>query len=570
MRPSSIIGIFLVILVGSLAASTSQEIIPLTSTIYEDMDTLYLASRLGTPSRARPWTKNEARKILSRVTRENQTQVIQRLYDSIESLIASDLPFAYSDEFQFDIDLTLNLEMYWHTNTSEFVKDTDWIYGFEERKPLVKIDLEFALENIFYVGTNLQYGRNRYAPEDMFLEVGGDSGVTIGSTIDEDMEKGRILEHSSIYSQSILTNMLYPTYNLDMQIPKRAVASVGGKHWNFSLSRDRIQWGNGKSGNFIIDDHVDYHEFSRFTVFTDSFKYDWLNVFFETNPSMEESTSSDTEFRMLMAHRLEFRLSPRIVLAISENVMYRNSVFNFRYVNPAFIYHNLNSSNMFNAIAHMEIDFILGNTTRLYGQFVLDQAVAPHEPSHQPDAFGFLSGVEHAWILSKGIFSSSLEFALTSPAMYQRENVDFLFFRKYHGNGTKRVSHIDYIGYPYGGDVQVLQIDSSYNMPQFGSVGVTIIGLQHGGVNIFTPNSEVQSNYENTPSGGEVYESGVVSLWADISPPSMTIFGAQLGLWGQLDWVGKRIFVKPGQSQGGYYKNMKQDFQINLGVSLAF
>jgi hypothetical protein len=48
-------------------------------------------------------------------------------------------------------------------------------------------------------------------------------------------------------------------------------------------------------------------------------------------------------------------------------VMYQADTVNLRYLNPAFIFHNLNNRSMFNAIAHAELDIMLYRGLNLYG-----------------------------------------------------------------------------------------------------------------------------------------------------------------------------------------------------------
>ena len=61
----------------------SQESFPLGSSFYGDMDLLYLVTGKGTASNARPWTKAEARIILSRIERGGLAPVAAKLYDSL-------------------------------------------------------------------------------------------------------------------------------------------------------------------------------------------------------------------------------------------------------------------------------------------------------------------------------------------------------------------------------------------------------------------------------------------------------------------------------------------------------
>ena len=544
--------------------TVSQKIVPLASSVYNDMDLLYLITGNGTPSNARPWTITETSRILDRIDKDQLEGSSAALYEAIEDYLAEKPDVVTEDGFRFDAGFTYNFEGYYHSNGEEFSTDTAWIYGFEDRKPMIKLDLAFELNPFLYSFTDLQYSRNRFTDRDVFYEYDADgpNPGNIGSIIASG-DGATIVSTSHIYSQKFMTNFLYPTYDLDFQTPKRAVVSFGDSRWNINISRDKVKWGNGHSGNFIIDDHVDYQEFFRVSGFSDVFKYDLLYVFFETNPATGEGASADEEFRMLMAHRLEFRILDSLTFAISENIMYRNDVLNLRYLNPANIYHNLNSRQLFNAIAHVELDFSPIPKLNFYGQYVLDQAVAPNESAAQADATGFLAGLEYATATEFGILSSSLEFAQTSPALYRREYVDFLMFRRYHGNGTSFVSHVDYIGYQYGGDVQLLQWDVGLRVLPDLEFSFRTIAMRQGEVDYFTSNADVNAIRVPAPSGDEITERVVVSLGGNAILPEFLPW-LESSVWVQVDFIGQRVHVKSTES----YKDEASDVQITVGMSL--
>jgi len=515
------------------------------------MDLLYILQGYSRPSSARPWSVNEASLILSRVKGGSE------LYAKIAKMLNRTMRISLADGFQADVSLDLNLEMYVHSNKEEFKTDRDWLYSFEERKPLLKLNFTFLVGDFFYIFTDLQYGRNRFTDQDDLVSVGGSSTKVVGSIIDNTMDEGKLISSSWTYSQPFLTNILWPTHDLDMQVPKRAVISVGGNQWNFNLSRDRTEWGHGKTGNLIIGGHTDFHEFAKLNVFTNFFKYEWVNLFFETNPSYKESLSADKEFRIFMAHRLEFRPHAKVTFTLSENIMYRNDVFSFRYLNPAFIYHNLNSSTMFNAIAHLELDYTPIKGVNVYGQFALDQATAPNEPDSQAPAYGWLAGLEYATGLKRGYLLTSLEFVYNSPAMYRRKDVDFLMFRRYptniQGSGGHFYSHIDYVGYKWGGDLQALQLEVVYKHLGWGEIGLKLFGLRLGEVDYFTSNSVVNSVRERAPSGVDVQEKGIISLWGKTES---FLKYPHLSLQGQLDFIGEL--------------GTKGDVQLTLSSSISF
>ena len=558
------------------ASMMPQEIIPLSSRLYKDMDVLYLVTGNGTPSNARPWSKSEASQILSRIDRASLTKTSAAFYDSILQTISGGLRFQFDDGFQFGVAMDLNFEGYYHTNGTDFNLETDWIRGFEERKHPIRFIFDFGLKDFLFLFCDLQYGQNRFNNLDAWDYFDKIPLVSngIGAIIPKLYTEGVFVTHSFNYSKTFHTNSLplSQSYDIDFQVPKRAVAAVGGDNWNATLSRDRINWGNGHSGNFIVDNHVDYQEFARVVAFTDYFKYDWLNIFFETNPGQGENP--DDEFRIFMAHRLEFRILERITFALSENIMYQNDMFDLRYLNPAFIYHNLNNRSMFNAIAHVELDVALGNGFNAYAQYVMDQARAPNEAPTQADAMGFLGGLEYATVLGPGIMNASLEYALTNPLLYRRDGVDFLMYRKYftHGNpsGPAYVVHLDYIGYPHGGDAQVLQLDIGYRIPSFGEINLQVMGMRHGEMNFFTSHNldgdnDGSANYQGfTPSGDEVDETLVVSLSGEYKIPKI-IRWMEANLYAQMDWIGRRTLVKAT----GIYKDKTSDLQITMGLSIS-
>jgi hypothetical protein len=254
--------------------------------------------------------------------------------------------------------------------------------------------------------------------------------------------------------------------------------------------------------------------------------------------------------------------------------MYQNTVFDFRYLNPAFIYHNLNNSGMFNAIAHAEADFSFAKGFNLYAQFVMDQARAPNEGTAQADAKGYMGGIEYASLIGPGIFTSSLEFVSTDPVLYRREKVDFLMFRKYFTNGNPGgpgyVLSLDYIGYQYGGDAQVLQWDAAYRLPNKGTIGARLFGMRHGEMDFFTSHNTGDNNagYADyagtTPSGDAITETVAASVMGEFQAPRLVSW-ARAKLWAELDWINRRTWTKSTDSRTAW----SADLQLSAGCSLT-
>ncbi len=461
------------------AATGAQEVIPLSSSIYTDMDNLYLLTGLGTPSGSRPWTKSEAQKILSYAEPLVKGSVQQSLYDSVYQIVHEELRWNYSDGFSFSVNLDITAEGYAHTN-SDYDSYTDWVYSFVDRKPMAKVRLDMAVSDYFYTYCDLQYGYGLITYADTLTQ----NSEAIGALIADADSVYVVDQYSTLaqYQSYFASNIIFKSRDFDFQWPKRAIFSVGGDSWNVNFSRDRISWGNSKIGNFILDDHVDFQEYLRFTTFTKYFKYEAMGVFFDT------SYTSDEYFRMLIAHRLEFRPWEKLTIAMSEDVMYKDTVFDVRFLNPAFILHNLNERDKFNAIAHLELAYVPKPGWRVYGQFALDQATAPNEdPTAEDTAWAVSLGMDYAKAYKNGVLSTAIEGSLALPSMYRRDEVDFLMARRYASLHYWNAQKFDYIGSPYGGDAIVGLWELRYRVPEKSEFFFSITTVLKGTVDIYTP-----------------------------------------------------------------------------------
>ncbi len=528
MKKTILFLIALFLIVFPAFSGMDAYMIPLSSDIYKDMDALYLISGEGIPSFSRPWSSAEANIIFSRIDKSKLDENGIMLYSHVEKELKEMEPrWRFSDGFGLGAEIESNFEYYGHTNGEDFVIDDDWVYSYEDRKPFLKAGLEFSVKDFFYTYADLQYTMGRYQGEGAVkYDPDIDFPYGIGAIVGKD-DDVTIVKESRQYYQSHSINLPIASKDFEFDWPKRALISLGGKNWNFTFGRDKISWGESIIGNFIIDDHVQYHDMTRLAFFTDMFKYEWTNLFFETLLHPESGDAGkEREIRMLIAHRLEFRPSSWINLAISENVMYRAPTLNLKYLNPAFILHNLNNASMFNAIAQAELTIQPVKGLKIYGQFVLDQARAPNEGDSQADAWGVLAGIGYTSMMKKGYLSSGIEFAYTTPLLYRRHTVDFLMYQRsftYDLDGS--TMKLYYIGFPYGGDAIVLKGNLYYRMPGIFETGISIEGMLHGEMDMFKSHNSGNDNNENTdikdstPYGNRILESLKVSLYGKYEFP---------------------------------------------------
>lgn len=585
-----------------LAAETvKSKTFPLSSKLYSLMDDLYSLQGFSRPSTSRPWSQSEASLILSRIKREKLSGEEISVYDKIAGIINENLRWNFKG-FSMGLKADLAFEAYIHRNTEDFVKDSNWLRGFERRKPLAKASMDFAISDFFYTYCDLQYGYGRVTRKDSFVSLNPDysgpykyvtSDGYIGSYY---MDKGaHMMIYSAQYGARSATNLIKDSSLFDFDWPKRAVFSLGGDKWNVQYGRDRLEIGNSAFGNMLVDNHTDFEDYFSLTVFSDSFKYQWLNIFLNGISTFGEDPTND--FRIYMIHTLEFRPFENFSFIISENVMYRiasdgknRQVLDFAYLNPSFIFHNLNNRAMFNAIAYAEVNWAPAKRVELYGQFALDQARAPNESSDQSSSWGFTAGSKYTRAIGDGIARFYAEFAYTTPLFYRRDIVDFVKMSRYfhidtedqlqpdgiHSSRFGSYSLIfEFIGFPYGGDCEAFKLGASYTVLDFMSVKVYGRLLQHGEFNLFTPHNYDGSgnpggnsglaNYEGvTPSGTKWLRA--VFLSSNVEFDMKRIFGwPSVTLEAELDWIGKWNY----SSDTGIYSNKRTDTQFTIAINVS-
>ena len=592
MKRKILIAVSIILLFSTafpLAADVASKTFPLSSEIYELMDDLYSLQGLARPSTSRPWSQSEAQLILSRIDENRLNETEKRLFSRIQDIISENLRWNFED-YGIGVKMDLALEGYLHSNDTDFVLDTDWVRGFEYRRPLAKLSMDFSVGSLFYTYCDIQYGYGRVTRFDTFVRLNPDQSA--GGILSSDgyigsykMDSGaHVMVRSEQYSRKAANNILPKSEWFDFIWPKRALVSAGGSNWNLQFGRDRLEIGNSTLGNQLVDNHTDFEDYFSATFFSSGFKYQWTNLFLNGITDNGETRTDDV--RIFMIHTLEFRPVPSLSFIISEDVMFKIAsdgdtaqIVDYSFFNPAFVWHNLNNRSMFNAIAYAEFNWVPFHGTEIYGQFALDQARAPNEGTEQGGAWGLVAGAKYTTSIGDGVARFYAEFAYTTPLLYRRDQVDFVKMTRYfhldtnpggEDNFGSNALVFEYIGFPYGGDVEALELGGVYSLPGF--LKATVYGrfLQQGEFNLYVShnaggNNEGWPNYEgSTPSGTEwtraIYLSSNVEMQMDsfFSWPGVT-------LEAELDWIGKWNFNKETKE----YSGKKTDTQFSIGLNIA-
>lgn len=565
-------------------------IIPLSSPFYDIIDDLYALEGLGSPSDVRPYSAAEAEMFLTQVDEDSLTGYSKTLYDKAASIVEETVRWQFGDGFGLGARLGINPEVYMHINGEDFYNEEQWAYSYDDRKHFLELGLEFSVGDFFYTYADLMYTMGRYSEGATFLSS-EDFSSGIGAllplyeyeeqviTIDGESVtvlvpvpvEYYIVDSSPQYQNGLSSNIPLKSALFEFEWPKRAFVAFGGDMWTLQFGRERLDWGNSRVSNFIIDSHVGYHDVLRLSVFTDHFSYEWDNIFFQTAGRVD--SSYDSGIRILMAHRLEFRPIRYISFAVSENVMYESPSLNLGYMNPGNIYHNLNNRQQFNAIASAELNIMPLRGLDIYAQAVLDQARAPNESASQGSAWGILAGVEYSFSPAEcGVFSLNVEFDYTSPLLYRRDGVDFLMFQR---SVTMDIDastpmKLYYIGYRYGGDVALLHFGADWRLydvtrvylsADFALKGEMDMAYSH---NVDDDNGEYPNYPGTTPSGNLITRFMVVTLGGEYEIPGLPDW-MSLSLSSSLSLVGSQVH----DSVSGTTSDGSFDVQASFALSLS-
>ncbi|MGN0906089.1 MAG: hypothetical protein ACI4NM_02985 [Bullifex sp.] len=556
------------------AARTDSRFIERDSSLYPILDSLFALSSLPSPNTNRPWTESQARLYLSQIDQSLLSEEGKHLCKEAEKIIDSGLRWQVGDEFGISGGITFANEFYAHTNPS-FATEEYWVRSWSDRKPLIRLWGEAASGTIFYTSADLLYRYGRAAKEDhygLLKDIMTADGY-IGSSKLSDPDTTPYVITSKYFSDTFATNFFTDTQNFSFIWPNRAIFSAGGNGWNISFSRDRLKLGKSHIGSLLVDDHSDYSDTLRTTFFNKYFTYDWILMPMNILTGHEEVSPSES--RVYMIHTLDFRILDRVSLKLSENVMWKYSVFDIGYLNPAFFFHNLNNRSMFNALAYIEVNAAITKGLTIYGQYAMDQMRAPHEGSEQADAWGFSAGAEYTFTGPGGVFTLYGEYLLTSPLLYRRDGIDFIKVSRYYHQGSDNdtyghIPFFEYIGYRYGGDTSTAKAGITYLNPAWGSAEASIQLMEHGNMSKYASHNSEGNNggtadiKEATPTGDSVLRAIIISLKAEADLSSILPWPG-IKAYAEADWIGKASYTKAN----GTYTDYASDLQVSLGVSVA-
>jgi hypothetical protein len=484
-----ILSVMAVLLGMTVSAQNMQKVYPVDSAIHTGIKALYMEAGIAPPSSSGPWSAAELRDMLQRLSglqlSEQGAQLYGRLNDALDIRDMTDRTV------QGSIGFNPTIELYLHSNDSDYRLDTDWLYDYDKRRAFVDIPIETFLTDYIYNLTTLAMLKTRFTYNDLTGEINS----------------------SEVFSPLVTSNFPFGealVNHVDLNFPERAVIGIGFDRLNLTLGRDDLKWGSGRTGSLTVGDHLDYYDFLKFTSFHKNFKYTWLvagfdspvwdgqqNSFLELYDEAELILDGDGKIigvrplnrsdnlKMYVAHRFEFRfLRDRARFALTEAMIYQTSTLDFRYLNPAMFYHNLFIRANANSTLTFELDINPFRNINIYASLLVDEFPYPGEdqtaPWAHPTGIGQQYGVETTWPVGPGHLTGWAEYVRTDPLLYLRDKVEYIVHRRVFSMERGISVDRNYLGYQYGNDVIMLAGGVGYDWFDYLAASLSILYKQHG------------------------------------------------------------------------------------------
>lgn len=536
-----VVSFVFVLLVMTVVFAFPGEVIPFGSSFYDDIDMLFILNGQTIPSASRPWTVAEAENELSKIDEAKLTGFMRYLYDQVVSYVRKDY------EASLSVNVDLSPEIYIHTN-QDFNTDDWWVYNYERRKPFGVLALDASVGG-FYAHTELSFGLGRAT---------GDDKLDYYEYIDSfpvDMTDREYVVSSKIYSPYFRFN--FPMTNeANVITPTNGILTYAWKNGSVGIYKSKKEWGKTSIGNFIYDSHISAYNFISAKFFNRLFSFDYT-VMFPYSYLGGSAKAYKIEYQCLfLSHRLQIQILKNLSLAMSENLMYwLKDGFEPLFTNPALFFHNNIQDNLFNAIAHVELEYVPIKGLRIYSQLGVDQGSIPlfEDVGSEDLAAGLIIGAEYLFPLYGGIAGVNLEGAFVTPSMYRRGvmHPDFIIADLITVNRPTdyySLPNVTAMGFPYGGDTLAIKAGCDYRINSL-KCSLSSLFMWKGEQTVVTPKPEKKTGLELT---GDITFSNATSLTAEYG---FTLFN--------------RFPVNATATISGVYSQSRGfDVQISLGVSI--
>ena len=491
----SLSALFFVLSLPVLSAMNDMNIIPLSSPIYEYMDSLYILEGHAATQGARPWTNADLKQQLTRI--EPTSNASKRLYIEIESYLEKN----DNDKITASWNMSIEPSMALHYNNEFFDESDKWANPIQNTK-LIRGEVKLSVLNYFTGKFGLSLGFRDSANSRGYID---DGTYYFQDSTNED-------RFNSIFSTNV---PFISDGSIETDITDNSFVSLGTPYISITLGRGQVSWGNGTMGNLILGNTLPYHDYINISASNNTwFDYNMLISFFSHPQNYYQNFTDEIHgIQLFLGHRFEFRmLSDKLRLTLNEAIMYHSpdNTIDFRIFNPLLILHGLFIPANANSLASLELEYSPIKKLQLYLSIAIDDLAVGDEPkAPENDAtlnmWGITGGVRAAIPINEGYFSILGELVYISPFMYHKDSYqNGEYSEKYNYVldyvGSIRLSNgrfrRQYLSYPFGSDALAIWGGFSYTVPHSWSIGLKLFFMMHG----VTDCNSIAKKYDGTES----------------------------------------------------------------------
>jgi hypothetical protein len=572
-----------------------QRVQPVDSEVYAALRTLYIARGRALPSTTGPWSEAELLLMLDRLDTQALSPGEAELYDRIaESLRPRGEFLAFR--------VNPNIEARAHTNPDDFPLPYQFYRSITTMRPFLDLDAELFLTDNAYLYFEWPVSVRPYYAESGSIPDGHPRSSVAGEKV-----FGLNIPFAS------------GAKDLDANIPYRAFLSLGGRGWSAVAGRDRLSWGPGESGNFVVGDHVHYHNNLRTSFFNSRFKYTYSISSFaypgEYYSGWDDENSDyyapddpyagwnaagggGAEIKgvsLFIAHRGEMRFfDHRLNVVVTESIMYQSPDGNigFEQLLPVLLLHNLYRNTNQNSLLAIEADYALLPGFNLYGQIAIDEFALPFaegsasaDSAANPNSLGFMLGLKIAFPYRSGVLQGSFESAYTTPYLYLQKEAggfnsnSFVKANRYYNGSDYAFFAEEFLGYRWGGDALVFNLNASYARPAKWNAQCNLLLMLHGTHDRWTKWNLVyaagsgqaitDSFLTGSHQGDNYADDAGAKLRNSISFTLLPSLSGSFFVWKNLEIYGQADCIA-SFNHNNIKGDFAADFQLTLGLSYYF
>ncbi|GEM_PF-5735961 len=485
---------------GPLYEGNHQDLVFSSRPSFGRLRDIFILAGRSLPSSVGPITREEIFLYLSTLP-----LALSPVEEKLRNDLLNDLtpkPWVTEKKFLFSLRQTLYPELY----VGNADTGNEWVWDYPNRPPAYNALFRF------WGSDNLAFAFDVPVSQDPFA----------------------VLEKNGPVTSSLITSL----GEWNKYFPFEGWFSFGGEVWSFQVGRGELTYGPGRTGNLLLSDAGDFADFASLSFFWQGFKFHTLiinqdyysyagDLSFHPSGWMNASEGAQEVSRFHTFHRFEFRINPQLVLSLTEAGAVETKGFDFRFLNPFYVYHNWFLSQNSDSNAALDLEWTPMRGFTVYGAFLADYVTTSYKQAvfsdTMPLALGWQAGFETLITQGTSLLRVNFEAVWIDPFTYTDRNFNWVLWRRNLSDYAEirgRAVMEQPLGYVLGPDSALLHLSVSWENPGFLEAGMQNRFIRKGMNNLRTRNPSRPDSLDPAlppPPGEEPGLTVSSNLWSKLS-----------------------------------------------------